>query len=316
MDIKNYNVGDESKILELFEIVFKQKLNLINWKWRFRDNPAGKHFIKLMWDNGNLVGHYAVSPLYMIVEGQEVLTALSLTTMTHPDYQGNGVFSELSLALYDELEQSHKCKAIWGFPNNNSHYAFINKLGWKNLIVQHTLVLRVKYLKLKHSKFSCESIHNFRNDHVQFIKKKLSETSSIYVNYTQKYLNWRFIKKPNSNYKCYEFKSEFGMSIIIVKLYKINNSLKFILNIISCFMENYLLIHDYLNYIINDIGKNIEKVTIWKSFWDPDHLSLEKQSFVPDSPQTYVASRIHKTMPDSFSDFRNWNISMSNSDVF
>jgi hypothetical protein len=316
MEIRDYNIGDESKILDLFRIVYNQKLPLENWLWRFRDNPAGKHFIKLMWDDDKLVGHYAVSPLKMIVESQEFFTALSLTTMTHPEYQGRGIFSELSLALYHELEQKYNCKAIWGFPNNNSHYAFVKKLDWKNLVVQHTLALNVFDLKPRGIEFSFEEIKNFKDSHHDYISQKQAESSKVHVSYTSEYLNWRFINKPNSDYKCYEFKSEYDRSLIIVKLYRNLSPVRYVLNIICCFSDNYAGIHDYLKFIINDLGKDFEKVTIWKNLSDPDHLSLERQGFTPELPQTYIASRIHESMPDSFSDFRNWNISMSDSDVF
>ena len=135
MELRNYSLGDEHQIIALFEMVFKQKMSIEQWYWRFRDNPAGKYLIKLMWDDGILIGHYAVSPIIMNINGEEVLTAHSLPTMTHPEYGGRGIFKTLSLELYKELEETKECKAIWGFPNNNSHSGFIKSLGWSNLAV-------------------------------------------------------------------------------------------------------------------------------------------------------------------------------------
>lgn len=316
MKIKDYQLGDEIAILDLFEIVFQQKLNSENWIWRFRDNPAGKHLIKLMWDNDKLIGHYAVSPLVMSVEGQDVLTALSLTTMTHPDYQGKGIFSKLSMALYEDLEDKLNCRSIWGFPNNNSHYGFVKKLAWKNLAVMHTLALNYKFLKPKEIQLSCKEISCFNASHEDFITRKLIENTNTYTKPGVAYLNWRFVNKPNSTYKCYEFDSDSGKSVLVVKPYRVRNSSKYILNIIFCVMDNYEEIHDIIHYINQDLNYNFEKATIWKSLWDPNHLNLERQRFVPELPQTYIAARIHDSMPDSFLDFRNWNISMSDSDVF
>jgi GNAT superfamily N-acetyltransferase len=316
MKIKNYKIGDEVKILDLFEVVFRQKLKLENWLWRFRENPAGKHLIKLMWDDDELIGHYAVSPLFMNVEGVDVLTALSLTTMTHPDYQGKGIFSKLSMALYNDLEQNYNCKAIWGFPNNNSHYGFVKKLEWKNLVMIHTLTLDLKVLEPKGIEYSSKLITRFNTSQEKIISENIKRFSSIFVKHSVAYLNWRFIDKPNSQYKCYEFNSNLYNSIIVVKPYNIKNSNKYILNIISCFADNYAYIHDYIAHILNDFDFEFEKVTIWKSLWSSDHLSLEKQNFIPELPQTYLATRVHESMPKSFSDFRNWHISMSDSDVF
>jgi len=314
--VADYNIGDESKIIELFETVFKQKLSLERWFWRFRDNPAGKYFIKLMWDKDKLVGHYAVSPLIMKVDGVDCFTALSLTTMTHPHYQGKGIFGALSLDLYKDLEQSHNCKAIWGFPNNNSHYAFIKKLDWQNLAVMHTLGLSLQYLKPKGVSFKCKVINKFDLSHEECIDKKLSAFAKVYTKPSNEYLNWRFINKPDNNYKCYKFESESGTAILITKPYYNKQTSNSILNLIYCHMDNCEEIHDYIKYIKEDLNTDFESVTLWKSLWDPDHLSLEKQRFVPQLPQTYLASRIHHSMPDAFSDFRNWSLAMSDSDVF
>lgn len=315
MEIRDYKIGDEHQILELFEIVFKQKLSLENWLWRFRDNPAGKHLIKLMWEGDKLIGHYAVSPVYMNVDDQKVLTAHSLTTMTHPAYGGKGIFKQLSLALYEDIENNLNCKAVWGFPNNNSHYGFIKRLNWSNLAVIHTLGLDPKKIQKKDIKFKVKEIDRFVESHVNFINKQIIKFGKIFVLKDLFYLNWRFINKPNANYKCYEFQSASSKAIVIVKFYQTKNQ-KHDLNIIDCYMDDYEEIQNYIGFIINNSKLKIEKVTLWKSLFDPNHLSLEKQGFAPTLPQSYISARIHHSAPNSFSDFRNWNFSMSDSDVF
>lgn len=316
MQIKNYQPGDEAKILDLFQIVFKQHLSLENWLWRFRDNPAGKYLIKLMWDNDKLVGHYAVSPCVMQVENQELFTAQSLTTMTHPDYTGKGIFKSLSKAMFQDLEENLNCKAIWGFPNNNSHYGFVKRLQWKNLTVIHTLGLDCTSLKPKGINFKVKPINKFGSTHQAFISTKIRKFAIININKNTLYLNWRFINKPNSNYLCYEFDNASSKAILIVKPYLLKNENAYHLNIIACFADNYEDIHDYVHYIINALKLNFKKITLWKNVFSPEHLELEKQGFIPVLPQTYFAARIHETMPNCFSDFRNWDISMSYSDVF
>lgn len=104
MEIRDYKPGDEKQILKLFEYSFGKKLPEEYWHWRFIDNPQKQIMIKLMWDKEILAGHYAVSPIEMIVHGEKILTALSMTTMTHPDYIGKGIFTQLA-KLYIEMNQ-------------------------------------------------------------------------------------------------------------------------------------------------------------------------------------------------------------------
>jgi len=93
MEVKKYQPGDETKIIQLFNLCFNQEMSLEVWNWRFLNNPFTKEiFVHLMWEGEDLVGHYAVSPVNMLVNGEELKTALSMTTMTHPDYGGEGNF--------------------------------------------------------------------------------------------------------------------------------------------------------------------------------------------------------------------------------
>lgn len=316
MDLKNYAQGDESKILDLFKLVFKQKLTHDQWLWRFRNNPAGKHLIKLMWDNDKLVGHYAVSPIYMKVEGEDVLTAHSLTTMTHPDYGGRGVFKQLSSALYEDLENEMNCKAIWGYPNNNSHYGFVKSLKWSNIAVLHTLGIAADNVKSRNENLQVKPIIKFDKSHATFIQNKLDSNFKVYVRRDIDYLNWRYIEKPVTEYKCYEIESEYGKGIVVAKIYPTGTDNQFDLNIVECFLDSFENIQDIIDYIMKDFNVNFSRVTIWKNLFDKDHLWLERNRFVPVLPQTYLAARIHHSMPDSFSDYRSWYTSMGDSDVF
>ena len=125
MEIRGYQAGDEEKIYELFKMAFKKEIVPDFWKWRFLDNPFHKEpFIDLMWDGDTLAGHYAVSPIGMKVNGESVLTALSMTTMTNPNYGGQGIFPKLADSIYKKLTDVN-VQYVWGFPNMNSHYSFI-----------------------------------------------------------------------------------------------------------------------------------------------------------------------------------------------
>ncbi len=84
MKILPYKTGDEHAILNLFERSFGKKLSIEYWNWRFANHPSGIRMIMLMWDGDTLVGHYAVSPAKLVIHQQEILTALSMTTMTDP----------------------------------------------------------------------------------------------------------------------------------------------------------------------------------------------------------------------------------------
>ena len=93
MEIRPFSPGDEVHILNLFEASFGKKMSPMFWDWRYRANPfISNIMIHMMWDDEVLAGHYAVSPVQMLVEGNSQMTALSMTTMTHPAYSGRSTF--------------------------------------------------------------------------------------------------------------------------------------------------------------------------------------------------------------------------------
>ena len=316
MELRDYKEGDEHLIIELFELVFKQKMSLNQWLWRFRQNPAGKHMIKLMWEGEQLIGHYAVSPVIMMVDGVETLTAHSLTTMTHPDFGGRGIFKALSLALYDDLENKLGCKAIWGYPNNNSHFGFIKSLGWSNIAVIHTLGMEASQLKINENKINSKVFENFSSDHSEFVQSKLAENFPVYIDRSQAYLNWRFVEKPAVAYKKFEFEHQGKKGVVVTKVYPSNQPNKFDLNIVECFMDDYSNLHNCIDFIIKEYALEFARITVWKNLFDKDHLEFEKNGFVPVAPQTYLGARIHSTMPASFENYKNWYTAMGDSDVF
>ena len=317
MELKNYKEGDEYKIIELFELVFKQTMSIEQWYWRFRENPSGKHMIKLMWDGDHLIGHYAVSPIKMNVNGQEILTAHSLTTMTHPEYGGRGIFKALSSELYHELEEEKDCKAIWGFPNNNSHYGFVKSLCWINLAVIHTMGIKASQISTNEGSGQCKSFNSFSRHHVHFINIHVQKNSTVFIDKSLHYLNWRYVSKPAVDYRKYEIRKDGSMEgIIVTKVYPSLLPNLFDLNIVECFLENYESLHEYINTIMKEYGLSFDRVTIWKNLFDPDHLLIEKNGFVPVLPQTYLGARVHHSMSAEFSSYKNWNISMGDSDVY
>jgi GNAT superfamily N-acetyltransferase len=133
-----YQPGDETAICALYERVFEQPMTLERWRWQYAHDPGG--ILLAVAPDGSLAGHYAVSPLRFLMNGETIQGALSLDTMVHPNYRGQGMFTRLANALYDHLA-AQGIDFIYGFPNEQSHHGFIKNLGWRDL--QPTLPLYV-----------------------------------------------------------------------------------------------------------------------------------------------------------------------------
>ena len=136
--IREYEDGDEQAICALFERVFEKPKPTEDWRWEFADDPPGPRAISLAWDGPRLVGQYAVAPRRVWVEGRERLAALSLDTMTDPDYGRQGIFSATAEDCYTRMS-ARGYSFVYGFPNANSIGGFKRGLKWT--IVMPTPVL-------------------------------------------------------------------------------------------------------------------------------------------------------------------------------
>jgi len=290
MEIKDYVPGDEIAILDLFEKVFGKSMSLKYWNWRFRDNPINKFMIKLMWDDSQLVGHYAVCPVLLQKKQTLVLSGLSMTTMTHPEYTGLGIFQHLSQELYQDIQKQHDVELVWGFPNQNSHRNFIKNLSWKNITIIPMLSLPVAEIKPIQSSL-LRSIDFFNEVHEKswtFIFRKYL----LKVNKSSTYLNWRYVNIPTVSYKIIEVQN--GTSgFLVIKEFTIEQSKKKQIDIVEWSIDKderlTKVIFQHLAAIYP--SELYEKFNIWMPLNDERHLYLEKLGFTQGMPLTYFACK-------------------------
>ena len=293
MELRDYQHGDEIKILDLFRQTFGKPMSEDYWKWRFIDNPINKIMIKLMWDNETLVGHYAVSPVELIVNNEVVLTALSMTTMTHPDYAGRGIFKMLAEELYNDQSKKNDLKAVWGFPNSNSHYAFIKNLNWIDL--EQIPTLSIDITKIKNT--DCSDIFvviEINQNHIDS-RSKLNADNKIKVNKSVAYLTWRYINNPINKYDIFEFKNNDESYCAVTKVFpSFTDKNKFEVDILEfCFPNDFEAILKLMNAIKKHYENySVVRINAWIPLHDTKHILFEKMGFTNALPITYAGIRI------------------------
>lgn len=229
--IRPYTDGDERDITRLYHLVFGQQMDLEHWRWRYKENPVGVLTINLAEAEEGLVGHYAVGPINMKVGDRLCTAALSLDTMVHPDYRHQGMFVELAKHLYDRVA-CPGIPLIYGFPNKSSHHGFVARLGWVDLCNRVPIFLKVLDLKAilcakigdnpflpllayigrtglsvlsptrpSELPLGCtiRQVASF-DERLDQLWEHASSTLNIAVVRDQRYLNWRYVEKPDDAY--------------------------------------------------------------------------------------------------------------------
>jgi GNAT superfamily N-acetyltransferase len=100
------------------------------FRWKHLDNPFGPSFLLLASSDGKLVGLRAFMRWRLEAGGQAVAAARAVDTATHPDFQGMGIFTRLTLAALDEV----RCEVdlVFNTPNGKSGPGYL-KMGWREV---------------------------------------------------------------------------------------------------------------------------------------------------------------------------------------
>lgn len=155
--------------------------------WLYRENPVGKAEAYNIWDNGEIIAHYAAIPIKAKLFGSLEKGLLSINTAVHPSYRGKGYFKILATHTYENAK-INGVNFVIGVAN-----AISTKLFIKQLQFQHVCPLSVK---------------------IGFgaVKQRVLDSGDLqYIPYwNEKILSWR-IKRPTSKYNIYKTKNSYAL---------------------------------------------------------------------------------------------------------
>ncbi len=102
-------------------------------RWQYLDNPAGKAIVVVARSQKDeLAGQYVVIPTEFRIHGELQKGSVSLNTLTHPDYRGQGLFTKMANETYAVCEREGLHLTL-GFPNKNSYPGFVRKLQFRHI---------------------------------------------------------------------------------------------------------------------------------------------------------------------------------------
>jgi GNAT superfamily N-acetyltransferase len=132
--VRPYEDRDELAVLELLTASLgggpAGRRPVEFFRWKHVENPFGRSFLLLAEDGGRVVGLRAFMRWRFASAQGEVRAARAVDTATHPEYQGRGIFTRLTLAALDALRD--EVDLIFNTPNEKSLPGYL-KMGWEVL---------------------------------------------------------------------------------------------------------------------------------------------------------------------------------------
>jgi GNAT superfamily N-acetyltransferase len=317
---RDYKSGDEHQILRLYEEVNKRKMALEYWRWRHARNPFGESIIKLVFADGKLIGHYAVTPVDIMVDNVPLRAVLSLHTLTHPAFQRQGIFTFLAEEVYKKC-QSEGFSFVYGFPNENSYHGFTNRLRWTGFGKMSSLEKKLDAKDGATPKArKINEIDRF-DDRVNVLWDKVKAGYRVIVPRTNDYLNWRFVEHPIISYPMYTITSGNSelLGYMVLKTYQDGDLMRgHIVDMLSLDDEHTVrsLIdsaHDYF------IEKGIGNLSCWMPERCFCSRILKEEGFVNKEFDVNFGVRVFEKADRSMRDIEqlgNWHLTMSDVDIF
>jgi hypothetical protein len=305
LDRRSYEVNLD-KLVVLFKKSFNRQISSQFFKWRYLGNPMNELLICAEKDGESFISNYSASPVMMNGNNKVVKSALSMTTMTDPDYAGQGLFPKLAKELYEYMGTLNY-EMIWGFPNINSHRGFINKLEWIN--VYEIPTMKLFQIPKNIERVEVTTDNNFDLDYI--IPEPIA--NGIFVIKDKSYLKWRYLNHPFNSYENVVLIHENVVtSFCVIKEYQ--GSLDIIDFQAKDPDEGYMLL---LQVIHLASVKNLTTINCWAPRHHFMHTLCEKLGFVNKEPITYLGFKNISGGKELIScNYSDWYLQMGDSDVF
>jgi len=134
IEIREASSTDRDQILYLMDEVFSKQQYFAStrsresWNWKYEKNVFGKPIHIVATSDERIVGFRSFWPWEFVSRGQILKAYQPVDTVVHPDYQGQGLFTKLTVKA---LKQATEIGAdlLFNFPNQNSLPGYL-KLGW------------------------------------------------------------------------------------------------------------------------------------------------------------------------------------------
>lgn len=191
-------------------------------------NPAGDALIALAYDREKeqIAGQYVVCPMRFLVNGEPIICANSLNTLTKKEYRRQGIFTGLAETTYQkEAKMGHLF--CYGAPNPNSYPGFVGRLSFQELgriplylrplypsaMVKDFLHSEVLSILAKPFDFCFKAHLDEQNDQVNIVhitEENLPIVDALWANIRGKYqvmnirdadyINFRYLHMPQREY--------------------------------------------------------------------------------------------------------------------
>lgn len=216
--LRSYRSGDEGKINEMFNEVFRQNRDIRHWHWKYRDNPHGPSIISLAeTPQGILAAHFGAYPLKLcfyspgsaIPEESTIYHAGDKMSRMQFRSAGFGRSSLLAQTFHHFAEASRQADYAYTFGFMTHH-----SLRFGLLLLNYQLIEPVPFRRLEWDMLSEMTIPSYRKLFKGIRSEAVSAVDHTWSDFftcvapdyaclvkrDAAYLDWRYVQRPDKKY--------------------------------------------------------------------------------------------------------------------
>ncbi len=114
--------------------------------WKHLENAFGPSPAWIACDGDRIAGFRTLMRWEFLAGGRVVRAVRAVDTATHPDYQGRGIFTRLTLHALDELA-AEGVEFVFNTPNDQSRPGYL-KMGWREVGTLPTVVRPTRWTRV------------------------------------------------------------------------------------------------------------------------------------------------------------------------
>lgn len=225
--------GARRLLKEVFIETDAQKKDLMDEDFYNWQNISNNDPVIVARCEGEIVGHYSMTPLRFIIGGDTGKVAIMMDLVTKKEFRGRGVFTKMGKSIISTAE-GEGYDFIYGFPNPNSLHGFIDRLGFTHLLtlplwasplcpslIMEELIgflpwrkilnrldsIFLKVFKRGTRAFEIEE-HDTAPDEIDELWEEVMGSAPLSLVRDSLYLTWRFVRRPNIKYRIWTAKKD------------------------------------------------------------------------------------------------------------
>jgi GNAT superfamily N-acetyltransferase len=227
LDIRPYQDRDEPAVLSLLEASLGVGPAGVRppafFRWKHLENPFGRSFMLVAEIDGAIVGLRAFMRWEFVAGDRRFRAVRAVDTATHPDHQGRGIFSKLTLEALDALRD--QADFVFNTPNGKSLPGYM-KMGWQ-VVGSVPISVRVRRpirfaMRARSWRTATETgdvpasraplaSDALADDSMSRLLAERESPSGLATPRDAAYLRWRYGRAPLLDYRAVEARSDAGL---------------------------------------------------------------------------------------------------------